>query len=85
MKNNNGGRYFRLENATRTIALIGISEAVERIIDQKIVEDPGKAYVVTERILKHINAYTKNAQKNHTQDLQLPSSRVRGSQDESQN
>ncbi len=63
MRSTNGDRYFRLENTTRTIALVGIYEAAEKILDKKITEDIGKAYVLIERILKHINNYTKKHTK----------------------
>ena len=59
----NGDQYLRLENSTRTIALAGLKEAVERLMGKETHEDPGKAFVLTERILKNINNYTKKHTK----------------------
>ncbi|MCK4223363.1 hypothetical protein KAX01_03610, partial [Candidatus Bathyarchaeota archaeon] len=61
----NNDQYFRLENASRTIASIGLPEAVEELmVDQgHVPEDYGKAFVLTEKILKHIHAYVKKQSK----------------------
>ncbi|MDH5447780.1 MAG: helix-turn-helix domain-containing protein [Candidatus Bathyarchaeota archaeon] len=59
----NGDQYFRLENTTRTIVSMGIKEAVQKLMGKEIAEDIGKAFVITERILKHINAYAKKHAK----------------------
>jgi len=58
-----GDQYFRLENMTRTIVPIGLNEAVQTLMGKGVAEDYGKAFIVTERILKHISAYTKKHAK----------------------
>ncbi len=63
MQKTNGDQYFRLENTTRTIVPIGINEAVQALLGKETAEDYGRAFVVTERILKHINAYAKKHAK----------------------
>ena len=63
MQKTNGDQYFRLENTTRTMVLLGINEAVQTLMGKEAAEDYGKAFVLTERILKHINAYTKKHTK----------------------
>jgi ribonucleoside-triphosphate reductase len=57
----NGDQYFRLENATRTIAFVGLDEAVQVLGGEAsaVSEDPGRVFTLTEKILEHINAYTK--------------------------
>jgi ribonucleoside-triphosphate reductase len=55
--------YFRLENSTRTIAFVGLDEAIQTITGKETAEDYGKAFVVTERILKHIDGYMKKHAK----------------------
>jgi ribonucleoside-triphosphate reductase len=55
----NGDRYFRFENTTRTILSIGLNEAMQTLMGEKPTDDYRKAFVLTEKILKHINAYTK--------------------------
>jgi anaerobic ribonucleoside-triphosphate reductase/predicted transcriptional regulator len=59
----NGDQYFRLENTTRTIVSMGINEAVQALMGKEAAEDYGKAFVITERILKHINSYVKKQAK----------------------
>jgi len=59
----NGDQYFRLENATQTVVFVGLNEAVETLMGREIIEDYGKAFVITERILKHIKAYVKKRTK----------------------
>ncbi len=59
----NGDQYFRLENATRTIVSVGLREAVQTRMGKELAEDYGKGFVITERILKHINAYAKKHTK----------------------
>lgn len=56
-------KYFRLENATRVISLLGLNETLQKLMDKDVAEDYGKAFVLTEKILKHINAYTKKNTK----------------------
>jgi len=60
-----GDQYFRLENATRTIAQLGLREAVQTLtgMGKEATEDYGKTFVVTERILNHINAYVRKHSK----------------------
>ncbi len=55
----NNDDYFRFENSTRTIAFVGLEEAVQAITGKVAAEDYGKSFVVTERILKYIDGYTK--------------------------
>ncbi len=61
----NGDQYFRLENASRAITSIGLAEAVEGIMVGQGYEtaDYGKAFVLTERILRNISAYVKKQSK----------------------
>jgi len=59
----NGDQYFRLENTTRTTSFIGLNEAVQTLMGTEPAEDSGKAFVITERILKHVNAYMKKHAK----------------------
>jgi len=63
MQKTNGDQYFRLENTTRTIVLIGLNEAVQTLIGKELAEDYGKIFVVTERVLKRINSYVKKHAK----------------------
>jgi ribonucleoside-triphosphate reductase len=55
--------YFRLENSTRAIAFVGLEEAVQTITGIEAADDYGKAFVVTERILEHINGYLEKHSK----------------------
>jgi len=62
----NGDQYFRFESATRTIVSMGLNEAVQTLMGKEATEDYGKAFVLTEEILKHIDAYAKkHAKKPH--------------------
>lgn len=56
-------QYFRLENATRTIVPVGLYETVQTLMGTEASKDYGKAFVLTERILKHIYDYTKRYAK----------------------
>lgn len=61
----NSDQYFRLENASRTIASIGLPEAVEELMVNQgyVPDDYGKAFVLTEKILKYIHTYVKKQSK----------------------
>ncbi len=56
-------RYFKLENSTRTIAPIGLREAVQKLIGKGATEDPAETFVATERILKHVLTYVNKHSK----------------------
>jgi anaerobic ribonucleoside-triphosphate reductase len=67
MQKTNGDQYFRFESATQTIVSVGLNEAVQTLMGKEATEDSGKAFVLTEKILKHINAYAKkHTKKPHT-------------------
>ncbi len=61
----NDDQYFRLDNATRTISLIGLMDAVEEItVSQGYdLKDYGKISGFTERILDFSYSYTKEQSK----------------------
>ncbi len=63
MQKTTGDRYFRLENAARTIASIGMRDVVRALAGKEAIEEPGKASAMTEKILKHINAYARRHSK----------------------
>lgn len=56
-------KYFKLENSTRTIAPIGLREAVQKLIGKGATEDPAETFVTTERILKHVLTYVNKHSK----------------------
>ncbi len=63
----NGDQYFRLENTTRTTALLGLNETVQTLIGEETAEDHGETAALTERVLEFANAYTKrHTRKPHT-------------------
>jgi ribonucleoside-triphosphate reductase len=55
----NGDQYFRLENTTRTMALLGLNEAVQTLINSETTGEYGKASALTKRVAEYVNAYTK--------------------------
>jgi ribonucleoside-triphosphate reductase len=62
-----GDEYYRLENATRTIVTVGLSEAVQILMGKETSRDYGKAFVISENISQHIYAYAqKHAQPPQT-------------------
>ncbi|UCH32008.1 MAG: hypothetical protein JSV05_01025 [Candidatus Bathyarchaeota archaeon] len=65
----NDDRYFRLENSTRTIVSLGLSQAVQTLMNMEETEDYGKTFILSEKILKHIYAYTKKHSKKPTTRL----------------
>ncbi len=63
MQKTTGDRYFRLENAARTIVSIGMRDVVRALAGKEAIEEPGKASAMTEKILKYINAYARRHSK----------------------
>jgi anaerobic ribonucleoside-triphosphate reductase len=54
-----GDRYFRLENTTRTIVLLGVNEAVQTLMGKETVDNDGRPSALTERVLERAAAYAK--------------------------
>jgi len=54
-----GDKYFRLENTTRTIALLGVKEAVQTFMGKETTDNNGRSSALTERVLEHADAYAK--------------------------
>ena len=59
----NGSEYFRLQNVTRTIVLIGLKDAARTLTGEPSAKDIGETFVSTERILKHAFDYAKRHAK----------------------
>lgn len=62
-KKTRGDLYFRLENATRTVTTVGLSEAVKTLIGREEAQNHGKAFLITEKTLKHIKARVERSAK----------------------
>jgi anaerobic ribonucleoside-triphosphate reductase/predicted transcriptional regulator len=53
----NGDQYFRLENTTRTVALLGLNETVQTLMGKEVTRSGGKTAAVTERVVQYVAAY----------------------------
>ena len=63
----NGDQYFRLENTTRTMALIGLNEAAQTLAGKDVTKDCGETRAITEQIVDYVEAYTRrHSRKPHT-------------------
>jgi anaerobic ribonucleoside-triphosphate reductase/predicted transcriptional regulator len=63
----NGDQYFRLENATRTVALLGLNETAQTLVGTEGSSGYEKTAAVAERVVQHISTYTKkHSRKPHT-------------------
>jgi ribonucleoside-triphosphate reductase len=58
----NGASYFRSENATRTIAAIGLDESIQALLGEKDAQDYDKASL-KEKVVKYIYKYSKKHAK----------------------
>jgi anaerobic ribonucleoside-triphosphate reductase/predicted transcriptional regulator len=58
MQNVDGDQYFRLENASRLICLVGLNEAAEAFHGKSIYED-GKALEFSEKIARYVLDFTR--------------------------
>lgn len=54
-----GDKYFRLENTTRTIVLLGVNEAVQTFMGKETADNNGRSSALTERVLERADAYAK--------------------------
>lgn len=59
----NGDCYFRLDNATRTIASIGLDEATQNLLGARATKDPSAFFSLKKKILEHIYVYGKKHTK----------------------
>ncbi len=59
----NGTCYFRSENATRTIATIGLDESVQVLLGEKDAQDQDKVSSLKEKVVKYIYKYSKKHAK----------------------
>ena len=55
----NGDQYFRLENATRTVAFVGLDEAAHALTGGETAKAGDGAFALAAKILEHVNAYAK--------------------------
>jgi len=62
MQNVDGDQYFRLENASRLICLVGLNEAVEAFHGKSIYED-GQALEFSEKIARYVLDFTRKVGK----------------------
>ncbi len=62
-KEANGTCYYRLDNATRTIASIGLDEATQSLLGVRATKDPGEFFSLKKRILGYIHEYGKKHSK----------------------
>ncbi len=59
----NGSCYYRLDNATRTIASIGLDEAAQSLLGVRATKDPRDFFSLKKKILEHIYKYGKKHSK----------------------